>query len=173
MKRRIRIGRIPYVDFGSRAKTPQYCQVEVEIELHPVPSGDRLTIQGEVWKPNRSDIVVGGQCLDTIRQYFGKNPNVARLLEIWERWHLNDMRAGSPAQEDALRPVKHTFDRADWYREACNYLESIGLLVDESYRVPCVTEDGHKGLRGYRYGTAWVYEPLPQAIIDEVANWKP
>jgi hypothetical protein len=38
---------------------------------------------------------------------------VAKFLNTWGRWHLNTMRAGSPAQRDFYRGLRHMPGRVD------------------------------------------------------------
>lgn len=76
----------------------------------------------------------------------------ARLYEIWRRWHLNDMRAGTFVQEEILRQAKASGVKLNDYDEACNYLQRFDALVDE----------------GYTYGSGWLKEELPQEVIDYV-----
>jgi hypothetical protein len=81
------------------------------------------------------------------------------LNTIWDRWHLNDMNAGNAQQQQAIRDWEASDDYNSryydlgfdsWYSMACAYLKSIDLLVSN----------------GYRYGTAWVYEDLPEYVTD-------
>ena len=72
-----------------------------------------------------------------------------RLKQAWQRWHLNDMRAGTPKQEEAVRKWRPTADDPS-YDGACKMLESINLLVDG----------------GYRYGTAWLKEEVPLDVLE-------
>ena len=76
----------------------------------------------------------------------------ARLYEIWKRWHLNDMRAGTFVQEEILRQAKAAGVEINDYDEACNYLQRFDALVDD----------------GYKYGSKWLKEKLPQELIDYV-----
>ena len=74
---------------------------------------------------------------------------LARFFDVWERWHLNDMKAGTPAQMAELE--KHTFkhEYGSHYDWACKLLEEAGLNPD----------------KGYRYGTAWLREDVPEDVI--------
>ena len=76
----------------------------------------------------------------------------ARLYEIWKRWHLNDMRPGTFVQEEILRQAKASGVEINNYDEACNYLQRFDAYVDE----------------GYKYGSRWLKEELPQEVIDYV-----
>ena len=76
-----------------------------------------------------------------------------RLKQAWERWHLNDMRAGTPKQEELVRKWRLTADDKS-YSEACKMLESNDLLIDG----------------GYRYGTAWLKEEVPLDVLEWLFN---
>jgi hypothetical protein len=78
---------------------------------------------------------------------------MTKLLEIWERWHLNDMKAGTPKQEAFIREWKKE-NRYD-YTKACDALAKAGLLYVE---------------HGYKYGSAWLTEEVPQNVIDWLFN---
>ena len=81
----------------------------------------------------------------------GYTKEKCRALHImWERWHLNDMRSGTPNQEKMVRVWKAMGNAYD-YDAVCRYLESNDLLVDN----------------GYRYGSAWLHEKVP----DDVLMW--
>jgi hypothetical protein len=64
-----------------------------------------------------------------------------RLAEIADRWHLNDMRA------------------------ACAHM--VDLPDDPTYDA---RKDITCPVTGYRYGTAWLVEPLPVDVIDFIVN---
>lgn len=97
-----------------------------------------------------------GQCQDQLMANYATPAKgftqemVCKLYHTWERWHLNDMRAGTLTQEAAVREWcgrGNTYD----YDRVCNYLKSIGLLYDE----------------GYKYGSSWLKEEVP----DDVLEW--
>jgi hypothetical protein len=71
-----------------------------------------------------------------------------RLLEIWDRWHLNTMKAGTPAQEKAVREYIKT-TRYE-YTAVCQYLKTKDLYIDN----------------GYKYGTSWLKEELPADVVE-------
>lgn len=80
---------------------------------------------------------------------------IARFLSLWDRWHLNKMRAGSPAQEEWLRknPVKAIYPESH-YDKAKAALEVAGLQPDD----------------GYSYGSAWCNETVPDEIVQELQD---
>lgn len=116
-----------------------------------------LSITG-VEGPKRNGDCLGscGQCRDAplaVTDFApGWNESMSRkLVEIWKRWHLNGMRAGSKAQEDWLRanPVNAVYPESH-YEKACAALAAAGL---------------HPDADGYRYGSAWKREEVPQSVI--------
>ena len=79
------------------------CPVELEVEIsNRNGKGNELSISANVWMVSRRDIYAGGQLRETVRQYLTKplisEEKLARILEIWKRWHLNGMRAGCEHQ---------------------------------------------------------------------------
>jgi hypothetical protein len=75
-----------------------------------------------------------------------------QLKQIWDRWHLNDMKAGTPAQEDYLREnYKERYD----YTKASEVLREAGLNPDN----------------GYKYGSAWLFEEVPEDVINFLASF--
>lgn len=77
---------------------------------------------------------------------------VERLRQVWDRWHLNDMRAGSPVQMDWLRanPVTAVYPESH-YEKVGAALADAGINPDAD---------------GYRYGHAWKQEDVPADVID-------
>jgi len=71
---------------------------------------------------------------------------VATFRSVWDRWHLNDMRAGSPAQEAFLRENPQS---GRDYSQACAVLARAGLNPDN----------------GYSYGANWLVEEVPSDVI--------
>lgn len=75
-----------------------------------------------------------------------------RFLEIWDRWHLNDLRAGTPKQLEILKKNESKFIECEkcYYSWASELLKSEGLQIDD----------------GYIYGSGWLTEEVPQEVID-------
>lgn len=123
----------------------------------------RLSITG-VEGPMRNGDCEGscGQCTDFVVTNFAEGWNtelMERFRAVWLRWHLNDLTAGSPAQEAHLRAKG--YDRArdgsghyDW---ACRTLKDAGLQPDPNYL--------HNG-KPYSYGSAWLREDVPADVLE-------
>lgn len=119
---------------------------------------DRLSITGVIG-PNANGNCAGscGQIVDylsDITHYAdGWDASKVKMLQsYWNRWHLNDMRAGSFVQEEYLRdnPINVEYPQSH-YVEASKVLEAAGLNPDED---------------GYHYGHAWKYEQVPEYVIE-------
>jgi hypothetical protein len=88
--------------------------------------------------------------------------SATRLAEVWDRWHLNAMRAGSPSQEAWLRehPVTAVYPES-YLTKARTALAAADLQPDAS-----LLHDGEP----YSYGSAWLYEQVPESILTWLAN---
>lgn len=74
-----------------------------------------------------------GQCSDALLHADRKlmqgwtSEMVGTLYDVWDRWHLNDMRAGSPRQEELLRDTRLA------YEDSRELLAQNGLLHDTEF----------------------------------------
>jgi len=136
------------------------CGIFVTVEVR---EGGELSITGVIG-PNAHGGARGsaGQIIDSLRKGGDVNgwkfaegwdfAKLARLRDIWDRWHLNHMNAGSLVQEDHLRGL--TWDRAtdgEHYPWALKVLAEAGLQPDPD---------------GYSYGSAWVRDEVPADVLD-------
>lgn len=117
--------------------------------------GKRFAMQGEIWNPRETDVYTCGQCVAEVVAYFPHDAKAQRMLAVWQRWHLNDTRAGSLVQEDYLRqhPIGNV---SDYYKVASDALAQANLNPDP---------------KGYVYGQAWTFEALPADVIAEIESW--
>ncbi len=105
-----------------------------------------------------------GQCSDVLSRALqngtlpeDRREEAKKLLSIWERWNLNHLRDGSPRQEEFIRNLT----AHPGYGRAGQVLSAAGLNPDTEYL--------HNG-KPYKYGSEWLYEPLPQDVLDWVAS---
>jgi hypothetical protein len=131
---------------------PHTGEVEFDsIEHEPVTEWARVSISGHYFTKGsrRKDWDSGGQILETLRAVstpamgFSKS-NLIRLAELWERWHLNDMRAGCAHQTVVYAPDKY------------------GRTVPSLELTPVCP------VSGYHYGHAWLVEQAPAEVLDEL-----
>lgn len=121
----------------------------------------RLSLVGvEGPKSNGNCVGGAGQIGDhlEIREFAANwdGAKVKRLAEIWDRWHLNDMQAGTPRQEEFLRSIRGEFpgypvSHYEWAKER---LAAVGLQPDPD--------------TGYSYGSAWLRVDVPAEVLDEI-----
>ena len=147
------LGKIDYDRSGHR-------NCKVTIKAHINEQGE-LSMIGNVWNPIESDIYCGGQCYDTLKEFFPYNKKVQRLIEIWKRWHLNHLRAGTQKQEEWLRA------HADEYETLKSYPGPFLSHYDWATRE--LRKAGLNPDNGYMYGSAWLKEELPTQIIAELS----
>jgi hypothetical protein len=58
-----------------------------------------FTASANVWNNIQSDIVAGGQMIDELaKDYFKNNTKFQAIFKIWQKWHLNDLKAGTRKQ---------------------------------------------------------------------------
>lgn len=105
-----------------------------------------------------------GQNLEDILELYPNDEKLQRMVAVWREWHLNDMTAGSPAQEAALKLNKDSYPGypISYYDWACSVLHNRGLQPDPNY----MYKD-----KPYSYGSAWLRRELPKEIIAEIESW--
>lgn len=146
------------VDAGLDAPVSLFCSIKF--------NDGRLSITG-VEGPMRSGNCRGGCGQVVMHEWFFHTyapgwdaAKVARFREVWDRWHLNDMQAGSPAQSTYLREHPVT-DRLHYFEAACTALRGAGLHPDPSHM--------HNG-KPYLYGSAWLREEVPADVLDFLSS---
>jgi hypothetical protein len=153
------------------------CEVTLEVELKDTDKGPEFTASGNMWNNLHTDIIRGGQCIDDMAEEFPflkKNKLYAEIMDLWSKYHLNGMNAGTPEQTEAIKNWEAQGNRYD-YDKVCEYLKSINL-----YEVP-IDKTLYPDLWGresekqgtdtpmYKYGHAWLYRAIPD---DDMARIK-
>jgi len=97
-----------------------------------------------------------GQCLDSIKKDLLSGDlkldekidrkDVLDLVEIWKKYHLNDLMAGTKKQMEITKGKK--------YDEACKELIKQNLIND----------------MGYKYGSGWLLEQIPSNVIKRIES---
>lgn len=172
MERTIKIGKINFYDNEKRTNH------DVEIILRLSLSNDNcFSAIANVWNFPHSDILMGGQCFDTILNDFPemkKNPIFMEVYDLWKNYHLNDLHAGTKAQEDLLKEAVKNGELntygANNYKETCAYLESKDMLYDKNYLVSKKQKDGSTIKVPYQYGTGWLKEEIPEQDLLRIKS---
>lgn len=110
-----------------------------------------FSCSGEIYEYGKC--TCGGQCIDEIADLFIENETAQEIRELWKKYHLNDMHAGTPEQEGALERAG-LGEFANKYSECCEYLKRIGLY-DQN---------------GYKFGTGWLKWEIPAKDLKRIEN---
>lgn len=147
------------------------CDVTVDLEWED----GNFSATADLWNHIHSDILTGGQCFDDLLKDYpelGENETFAEAYDLWSKYHLNDMRAGTPEQQAAIKEWKAQGHKYS-YDDACDYLKEIGL-----YEVPISTIDvkanpylADKDPNStYKYGHGWLKEEVPEEDVPRIES---
>jgi len=142
-----------------------YCEITIKdgnLSIHgvegPLPSGNCLGSCGQI---DMSGLEMDGYAPGWSKEL------VQEFAQVWDRWHLNDMKAGCPHQ----RALGWDTERIDPSKETGWHVD---MRTANLKRWLPETEGGYLSKPcpecGYKYGTAWLKEELPQEVIDFLAS---
>lgn len=169
------------VDVGGVVPKQAYCRIYTEEKLctlldDTVDTVTVLHITGVVGPRSNGDAYAAGQCYDTMRQGVANEgwtaDSLYKLLDIWQRWHMNDMKPYCEHQRDwdggkvcKLYEYKMTNDtskRLDALKESIHKMLMAGdsVQLSESQRTllgskyffksdKCVPPDGYELYKEY------------------------
>lgn len=142
MKKVINIG----TDKDTRSQV--FCNIEFNEKK-------KLSITGVIGPRSNGDAKSCGQINGSFNiNKFANGWNDALLtmfLTVWDKYHLNDMQAGTIKQTAIIEQYKADFP--DWryeYTQACTILEDNDILIDD----------------GYQYGSKWLSIEVPASVIS-------
>ena len=133
------------------------------------PVYTELSICGNVWNRRKTNILCGGQCLDTIAEYAAQledRDTFELLFDLWKKYHLNGMHAGTPEQEKAIEEWKAAGNKYE-YTAVCEMLKERGLY-EVNYTGLSVGRRYEN--EPYKYGHAWLVQPLPGDVLLTVEH---
>ena len=162
--KRISFGKVAYQNPNRKAN-----EVTIDIELRLDKNTDgfcyyTFSVCGDIWNARKTDILCGGQCLDTIAEYVD-TPLFNEIYNLWKCYLLNDLHAGTPEQEAVVK---------EWFREhklPYDYTEAVKVLKAKGLHT--VSFKGHSvdkdyNYEPYTYGHGWIIEELPTDIVKRV-----
>lgn len=155
------LGTIPGEAYGYRTRLRVSVGIRIErlerretyeTTTHETVTGPLdLTVTSSVWTPSASDILTGGATREPIRELartgkpgrFWRPEGLEALASIGDRWHLNAMRAACAHQTVVYEEGRY------------------GRQASLTETPPCPET-------GYRYGTSWLVEMLPDDVVTEL-----
>ena len=183
-QRTFEFGKIDYYGTGRRINA-----VTVRVTLYGDGSNEspyELSVCGEIWNARRSDIVSGGQNLYEISKYITGNPLFDEIYDLWEKYHLNGINAGTHRQTAALiaeterRNAEHhkngekdeePLTYASRFYDACDYLKSINLFIDTLGEGELLRDETEEVRHDhYPYGHGWVAYVLDKKAIERIKS---
>lgn len=184
--RTLDFGKIDYHKTGRKINV-----VNLEVALKNADTDKpAFTVSGKVWNSKHTDIHAGGQCLDTVKPYFKHNKLYNLIEDLWEKYHLNDMNAGTPEQEKCLKEhederetIANEYAKALWekarieYGYSDNYYKkwienclrdihgyTLDCIVLKTYGMYEVEVNG----KPYQYGHSWLYRAIPEKDLAKI-----
>lgn len=166
--RQLRPGTVALYDGGPRAS------VFVDVTY----KAGRLSLIGVTGPRSNGNATGGcGQMVGDLRDpSFKPAPGWTRelahqLADVWDRWHLNDMRAGCEHQRAAgwaERPIDpekptNTYGRHFDGQQQDSW-NLLGWIRPDEHPDGLLTRPCPEC--GYRYGSAWQFEPVPADVLD-------
>ena len=134
-------------NFGKRAiMNPKIKnnEVTITIELEKKEKGLVFSACGDVWNSKHTDIVMGGQCLDSLYPYLKNNKKYLEILDLWKKYHLNDMNAWCECEheENASEKIKLYKMRYNTEGKRLSKIRDLGIFKEFIE----VTEEGKKNI---------------------------
>ncbi len=90
--------------------------------------------------------------INSYKQLFVSEYDLNTITEVWQKWHLNDMKAGTKKQQAFIDEWKKSNKYE--YTAICEALKQAGLYEDN----------------GYKYGHSWLVDPLPENVITDIIS---
>ena len=185
LKRKIDFGKIAYNG------NEKINAVRLDIELRNADTDKpTFSVCGFVWNSRHTDCVAGGQCIDSIKRYF-KNDRLYNLIaDLWSKYHLNDMNAGTVEQDNCLKEFASEKDticeelrKSAWEKAKAKIGYSDNYFNEwqkwhgsdwNNYSVDCELLKRH-GLyevevdgKPYKYGHGWLYRAIPEKDLNKI-----
>lgn len=128
--------------------------VTVEMEYKEDGDKKRFSVSANVWNSRRSDVIMGGQCLDSLAPYFTENATFAEIYRLWKLYHLNDMHPECEHQA-----------AAGWREQAA---EKVTLYVFTLTLDAIQERDNLKRriLTAAQNGETWQTSPIEQLLLS-------
>lgn len=157
---------------GYRYVNPVFT-LAVDVELRENEDGlPVFSMSGGIYSPHRR-LVEFGQCFDEYLEWGNESIILKFLVETWKKHNLNDMHAGTPAQEKCLADNQAEVKEVQTKMEEAT-APMLRFHCDEYYSACCEVLRRH-GLyevdingQPYTYGHGWLYKPIPAKVLEKI-----
>lgn len=132
-----------------------------DLMMHKNPV--RLSISASEWNLSRSDCTQCGQMQDTLRKEFMdgnlklkssvSNDDFRKILDIWDMYHLNDIKSGTEKQLELISQHKND----EKYADKDVFLERPEAILKDFKANPD---------RKWKYGSGFLYRPIPDDVQE-------
>lgn len=150
--RKIKIGYTKAEVFGKRS--PVYLEASIKEKLNQRSVDNKVLTKFKTLSISGHSRDFAGQIHDELTpdkiDFTVDKSKVENIKKIWKQWHLNDLHAGTRAQEKALAQVGGV--NANEYDKQVAFLKKKKLYKN----------------KGYKFGTGWLVDPLPENVEQEV-----
>ena len=149
------------INFGKRAVNNE---ITIELELRDTDKGAEFSACANVWNSKHTDIIMGGQCIDTIGKYLRGNKTYNTILDLWKKYHLNGMHAWCQCEheENPSEKIKVYKLRYSAEGERLSKIRDFGKFK----QFITVTEEGMKNIPSALYELC-AYKSLGETGIEE------
>jgi hypothetical protein len=121
-----------------------------------------------VWNSRKTDAEYGGQCFDIVYELLKDNEVFNFIYDMWKKYYLHDLHAGTKEQEDALKEAVRLGELDSYgasnYKASCEYLKQKGLYEVE---IKEFVENSEQTFV-YTYGTGWLIEKIPEEDLKKI-----
>lgn len=156
-KERCKIFEFPKIDYNNCGR--RINKVVIRVKEIQRENGELIfSACGTVYNACETDCVSAGQNLDNLNEFEALHNDkiFQQIYRLWKLYHLNDMHAGTPEQENYVNQyLKETGKQYD-YTDVCDALKAAGLYEVEYEGKP------------YKYGHRWIYYPIPQNDLNKI-----
>lgn len=161
MKRTIDFGKINLRKYWGNPKAKKDCSCHITVELSPNGANKtKFMATADVYDSTSELPLLWGDCLHELaKTELQSNDLFIKIYTLYCKYHNNDIHAGTPEQEIALRTavaenIIPSLDIA-YHNMHKEYLQSINLYT-------IILNDGTP----YTYGQGWLYRPIPTTDVE-------
>ena len=158
-KNEIKIGTLENRTIKLKLKITQVIgEQKLSTNLQEITGYKTISITGNIrnWNAGQIQNTLQSEIENIIffKKYNYTKENLLNILDLWNTWHLNDLKAGTIKQENCINEYLKANKKQYDYELACLILRGNCLYVD----------------RGYKYGDAWLLQVISEKTLNNIIN---